>query len=110
MDKRIRPLRWLAIPALALVLTSGLTFAPTASAQCIGLQTGSEHCIGQSAWGGGAADDALLAGDTSPFVHTAPETPFEANRYNGYSPATYPYYGHGGYRSLYSDNEHCFPC
>jgi len=110
MGKRIHPLRWLAVPALALALSSGLTYTPTASAQCLGLQTGSEYCVGESAHLGPAADDAALAGDTSQFVFTAPETPFEANRYNGYSPATYPYYGEAGFRPLYSDNEYCFPC
>ena len=110
MRRRIHLLRWLAVPALALVLSSGLAHTPTASAQCIGLQTGSEYCVGESAWGGGAADDKALAGDTSQFALTAPETAFDANRFNGYSPATYPYYGDGGYLSLYSDNEYCFPC
>jgi hypothetical protein len=103
-------LRWLAAPALALILSSGVTYTPTTTAQCIGLQTGSEYCVGESAWGGGAADDKALMGDESQFSHTAPQTPFEANEYNGYSPGTYPYYGSGGERLLYSDNEYCFPC
>ena len=110
MGKRIHPLRWLAAPALALVLSSGLTYTPTASAQCIGLQTGSEYCVGEAAHLGPGADDAALAGDTSDFVFTAPQTPYEANEYNGYSPSTFPYYGNGGERLLYSDNEYCFPC
>jgi hypothetical protein len=110
MGKRTRLLHWFAVPALSLVLASGLTFAPTASAQCIGLQTGSEYCVGESAHLGPVADDAILAGDTSQFVFTAPETTFEATRYNGYSPSTWPYYGEAGHVYRYSDNEYCFPC
>ena len=44
-------LRFVAIPALGLALLVGVSTrsTPTASAECIGLQSGSEYCVGEVA-------------------------------------------------------------
>ena len=105
---RLSSIRFVAIPAVGLALLVGVSSrAPEARAECIGLQSGSEYCVGEVARN---SEDVVHTYEPGTFTTEAPQSPYDSNRFNGYSDATYPYYGESGYLATYSDNTHCFPC